>query len=522
MAVRSALPAVLLLSTWACATGPVRQPPLAPRGINHAIISPSNLSAAPDGSILVSDPGSLRIWRVRGRVLEVVAGSGRGGDSPDGVRAVDARLSGLGDVAEDAAGTIYFVELADSARSRIRRIDRHGVLSTVALPTEKAATDDGGWSEAGYISGLAVDARGNLYYAQRLARCIKKIDGGGTVSTVLDSGLGSPTDIVIDRHGRILAASFAEIVEVDAAGTVVTRAGTGEHGYSGDGGPAVNALFSEVLSLADGGRDDLLVADLLNDSVRRLGSDGRVSTLVAGAARASESPCRLCLTDVAVDGNGTIYLATRTGLKRLGRGNRVDALFAASPMMAKQLAPTRTAFLAELLDAEYSLVTRRFDDYTPGSYHVDKLDAYRGLVQASAAAGRVLRGVLIVGGYGPLWTYDVTAFFQETDGVRANQIVMAHARITWKGTALLSEAQFTRTMDELRRSSLASPTPPARTANEGEYPEQAYSVLLVDITTGRPDVGYGRIDLWKNEPATNQFVSVLNSFESLFRTTYGG
>lgn len=511
------LSAMALTADQAATPQPATQP--------RAVIDPEGLAAAADGSVLVVDKGSLRIWRIVGKQLQVVAGSGRGGDSPDGVPAVDARLSDLAWVAADGAGNVYFTDHTQSHRARIRKVDRGGRLSTLAETAPEGTRESPDGNNPGYISGLAADAAGSVYFSERMLDRIRRIDAAGVVTTYaehLPADLGMGLAVRPDGTLLVPGGYDAFVMAIDARGAARVVAGTGDPGCSGDGGPAARAQFSRSPGIGLDSKHRLLIADMENDRLRRVGSDGVVST-IARAKRANPSGgCTLCPRAVAVAGDGTTYVSAPRGLRRVARGGAFRSTFALPPDAFEALRPTRAGFFRELLEPEYSPATRLFDDYTEGSYHVDKIDTYKGLVEAAQAAGRTLLGVLVVGPSGGLWSYGVTAFFEEGDQVRANRLMMPHARITWKGTALLTRTQYADIIASLRQAADFRPSPPPATDEVSRHPESAYSVLLADLSPGRPQVSYADVDLYRSGAATDKFIAALNALETLFQTTYGG
>lgn len=121
---------------------------------------------------------------------------------------------------------------------------------------------------------------------------------------------------------------------------------------------------------------------------------------------------------------------------------------------------TEGGFIQELLDARATPRTQLFDDYTEGSYHVDKLTLLSSLTKIATENSNLL-GAVVVGPYGPIWAYQVTLFVQEENGVRANWLVMPHARITFKATKLLTSAEFSAFQNSVLTSSFMSSTLPA-------------------------------------------------------------
>jgi hypothetical protein len=110
---------------------------------------------------------------------------------------------------------------------------------------------------------------------------------------------------------------------------------------------------------------------------------------------------------------------------------------------ADSVTPSRDGFFREVLFAQATSRTPRFDDYTEGSYHVNKLDLATGLPPLAERCGIQLRALLVVGPVGPLWTYHVFAFTRDSSEVVVTALVMPHARITGKAFRRLSAAEAT-------------------------------------------------------------------------------
>jgi len=108
-------------------------------------------------------------------------------------------------------------------------------------------------------------------------------------------------------------------------------------------------------------------------------------------------------------------------------------------------------FIQELLDPRATPRTPAFDDYTDGSYHVDKLGLLAALREKASGDPRLL-GLTVAGPYGGLWAYEVALFVREDSAVRVNWLVMPHARITYKATKELSLDEFARFRDSVLSS----------------------------------------------------------------------
>ncbi|HWE40528.1 MAG TPA: hypothetical protein VG406_28530 [Isosphaeraceae bacterium] len=216
-----------------------------------------------------------------GETIVLVAGGGEGGD---GSKADRARLVAPFGVAFDRPGRISFVEMTSN---KLRAIDRDGTLTTLAGDGEKGDRGDGGPASGARLNGphsLAVGPGGDLYITDTWNNRVRKVD--------------------------------------ERTGSIATVAGTGEKGYSGDGGPATRARFGGIYCIAfdpDGSRYAL--ADLDNRRIRAVDLKTGVVTTIAGdgrrgvpedGARAKDSP----LVDpraVAIDKAGNVYILERSG-----------------------------------------------------------------------------------------------------------------------------------------------------------------------------------------------------------------
>jgi len=116
------------------------------------------------------------------------------------------------------------------------------------------------------------------------------IAGGGDQATGLATNcrLHAPFAVDFDRNGNMYIAEMAggeRVLKVDRRGMLSVVAGTGEKGYSGDGGPAAQAQFNGMHSLAVGPVDGLFIADTLNNRVRRIDTRGGLVAAFAGTGK---------------------------------------------------------------------------------------------------------------------------------------------------------------------------------------------------------------------------------------------
>jgi DNA-binding beta-propeller fold protein YncE len=201
-----------------------------------------------------------------------------------------AKFHGLSGIASDAASNLY---VADTLNHRIRKITPAGEVSTFAGGEEGFADGVGSDARFNKPSGIAIDALGNLYVADRDNHRIRKITPAGEVSTFAggeegfvdgvggDAKFSRPTSIVIDAAGNFYAADTMNhsIRKITPAGEVSTFAG-GEEGFADGIGSA--ARFCRPIGIASDAAGNLYVADFGNHRIRKITSAGKVSTLAGG------------------------------------------------------------------------------------------------------------------------------------------------------------------------------------------------------------------------------------------------
>ena len=262
---------------------------------------PRGVSVDGSGHLYIADHDNNRIRRVDAvtGVITTVAGTGQEGVSGDGGPATQARLAGPQGVSVDGAGTLY---IADSYNHRIRRVDATtGIITTVAGDF----LGDGGPAIQAYLRSpnLSVDGAGNLYIGDVGNNRIRRVDGvTGIITTVAGtgedgfSGDGGPAtqarlsrpSVFVDGSGHLYITGNNRIRRVDATtGIITTLAGTGSSdwgngGFSGDGGPATQARLFEPSGVFVDGAGHLYFADMFNSRVRRVDGATGIITTVAG------------------------------------------------------------------------------------------------------------------------------------------------------------------------------------------------------------------------------------------------
>ena len=302
--------------------------------VDAQLDSPVGVAVDASGNVYVGDTGNDRIRRIApDGTISTFAGTGVRGYGGDGGAAVDAQLSAPYGVAVDASGNVYVV---DSINDRIRRIAPDGTISTFAGTGRAGYGGDGGPAAEAQFNrpfGVALDAAGNVYVADFFNHRIRRIAPDGTISTfagtgeqgyagdggpAVDAQLNSPTDVAVDASGNVYVADFFNhrIRRIAPDGTISTFAGTGESGYGGDGGPAAEAQLNRPWGVAVDASGTVYVADESNDRIRLIGPDGTI-TAFAGTGRRGHAgdggpavEARLNVPrGVAVDASGNVYVA---------------------------------------------------------------------------------------------------------------------------------------------------------------------------------------------------------------------
>ena len=285
-------------------------------------------------NLYIADYNNHRIRRVApDGVITTVAGTGTAGFSGDNGPATAAQLNRPYGLALDAAGNLY---IADSYNHRIRRVTPAGVITTVAgTGTAGYSGDNGPASSARlyYPYGITLDAAANLYIGENGNNRVRKVTPEGVITTAAGTGvngfsgdggpstsaqLSNPMGVEVDPTGNLYIADYGNhrVRRVGTDGVISTMAGSGVRGYGGDGGPAASAQMDNPRSLALDGAGNLYIADTGNECIRRVTRAGTISTL-AGRAwygfsgdGGSASQAKLsAVRGVAVDAAGEVYIA---------------------------------------------------------------------------------------------------------------------------------------------------------------------------------------------------------------------
>lgn len=248
-------------------------------------------------------------------------------------KATETSISLVDGVTVGPNGDIY---LSQREHNIVSRVDAKGMIHTVAGTGNSGFAGDGGPANKALLkmpAGLHIDKKGDLYIADRENHRVRKVDRKGIITTVAGNGtagfsgdggpatgasLNLPSGVVTDSKGNLYISdrSNNRVRVVSPKGIIKTWAGNGNEGYYNDNGPAVNATLDKPFGLAMDSKDNLYIADRGNNRVRKVTPDGIITTYGGDggfyfigdngpAYRASLAGP----TGVALDKKGNLYIA---------------------------------------------------------------------------------------------------------------------------------------------------------------------------------------------------------------------
>jgi uncharacterized protein (TIGR03437 family) len=296
-----------------------------------ALNDPVAIAFDGSGSLYIADTLNNRIRRVTNGTISTFAGVGQPGylDGP----ASSAVFSFPKGMAFDSNGNLF---IADPGNNLIRKIESN-VVSTVAGNGALAFAGDGGNPLAASLAGpsaVAVDPSGDLFIADTMNDRIRLLSAStNNISTfagngafrlsadgipALSSFLSEPEDVKLGPDGLlyIVDAQNNRILRMNADNTVVTVAGNGQYGFSGDGHAANSASLYFPRHISFDSNGNMYIADTLNLRIRRVTPQGIISTIAGNGQPGYSGDNGPALnaslkypTDAACDSAGNLYIA---------------------------------------------------------------------------------------------------------------------------------------------------------------------------------------------------------------------
>jgi streptogramin lyase len=302
---------LLLLSTLSAATietvagtGNPADGPAAGDAKAVNIGEPFGVEIGPDGALYICEVRNHRVRRLDLKTSQIttVAGTGKRGYSGDGHPATQAELNEPYEVRFDSAGNMLFVEMKNHV---VRKVDaKTGIISTLAGTGKEGFSGDGGPATQATFRqphSIALDAAGHVYIADILNHRIRRVDAKtGVIETIAGNGEKKlPVENALAQGKpvlgpRSLCAQGNDLFVCLREGNGVWKlalgsgkwehiAGTGQKGFTGDGGPAKAATFNGPKGIAFGPDQGLYVVDTESQAIRRIDMRSQLITTPAGA-----------------------------------------------------------------------------------------------------------------------------------------------------------------------------------------------------------------------------------------------
>ena len=294
----------------------------------------------------------------------VYAGTGYPGATGDGGVATAAQLSAPYAVVCDPSGNLF---IADAGNHAVRKVDTFGIMTTVAGILHSSGYYNGDGIPAvdaliGSPGGVTLDRAGNLYIADANSR-VRMVDRSGIIHTVAGNGtvgyngnggcatcagiaMDCPIGVAVDDTGNIFIAEANNNVvrKVNTHGIISVFAGKGPSygGFGGDGGQATNARILTPNAVVFDAFGNLFIADMGNNDVRRVTRAGIISSVVnptgiVGFSGDGGGPmavaCKTAyISDMCFDHYGNMFLSDRgSGISGI-YGHRVREVFTKDTM----------------------------------------------------------------------------------------------------------------------------------------------------------------------------------------------
>ena len=303
---------------------------------------PGGLAVDSNGNLYIADTANnyIRVVTASTGQINSIAGTGFAGYAGDADLAVNSVLNKPEDVAVDSSGNVY---IADTGNALIRKITSDGNINYIAgsltsgAPNIGYSGDNGPATSAGLIEpyGVYVDGSGNVYIVQPTDGRIRQVNTKGNITTIIGNGtlgfggdggpataaiLNRPYSVALDSSGNVLIADALNnrIRKVTSAGSgsISTVAGNGLFSYSGDFGPATSAQFYAPRAVAVDSSGSVYIADTSNNVIRRITSDGTVTSIAGTTAAGSAGDNGPAISaqlnapqGIAVDSSGNVYIA---------------------------------------------------------------------------------------------------------------------------------------------------------------------------------------------------------------------
>lgn len=300
------------------------------------LTSPFGVVRGPDGAIWFCEYGDNRIRRIGpDGIITTIVGTGAKGYTGDGGPALQATLNLPHELRFDTAGNLY---IADMGNDAVRRVDlKTGIITTIAGNRHKGYTGDGGPADQASLSSphsIQFGPDGSLYICDVVNNAIRRVDPKtNLITTIAGTGAAGPTpdgapirgtplnnprSLDFDREGNLWLATREgnQVFKLDLkAGVIHHIAGTGQEGFTGNGGPARAATLSGPKGIALDAEGNVWLADTESHSVRVIDIHTGKIELIAGTGQKGDGPdgdplhCAMNrVHGIFVDADGSVFI----------------------------------------------------------------------------------------------------------------------------------------------------------------------------------------------------------------------
>ncbi len=285
-----------------------------------ALDVPDGVAVDTLGNVYLADRGNFRIRKVNAAgTISTIAGRGDFKFAGDGGPAVSAAHYAPYGLAFDQAGNLF---ISDTESHRIRRVNPAGLTTTIAGTGLRGYSGDGGPGTSAMLyrpESVAVDPVGNVYIADTWNFRIRKISPDGRITTAAGRPplppAGLTLGLALDSAGQLYYNYGHQVARLNPGGGFSVVAGTGDAGFSGDGGPATAARLAAPYGVAVDAAGNVYIADTFNHRVRKVDRNGTISTVAGNGVRGFSGDGGLATNaalssprGLAVDATGNIYI----------------------------------------------------------------------------------------------------------------------------------------------------------------------------------------------------------------------
>ena len=362
--------------------------------INAKLNFPSQLCLDQSGNIYIADAFNHRIRKINSAtgIITTVAGTGVPGYSSDNILATNTELLVPEGIAIDNYGNIY---IADAGNRRIRKVDGiTGIITTICGTGVIGNSGDGDQAinaEMDAPSGLCLDKYSNLFFADFHNNNIRKVDiSTGVITTVVGTGISGyfgdngpatdaqisgPFDVFVDSSGNIFFTdSWNSVIrKVDfSTGIIMTIAGNGTAGYSGDNGNAIDAKLWEPTGIFVDGGNNIFISEYKNGTVRKITgsavtSSGEITGTITTEAgigvpgfsgdNGPATNAQLHPDDVFIDPHGNMFIAdyVNNRIRKVNNALKVNEL-KKEDILALYPNPTKGKFVVQTTGGKSEIV----------------------------------------------------------------------------------------------------------------------------------------------------------------------